>query len=77
MKEPTTRADKLKFLKSLQKGLISLNELQPTGEVWLYNTQREYLNTSTGLIQTEEEFKAQGGGGILLPDNNREYDQRG
>ena len=53
MKEPTTRADKLKFLKSLQKGLISLNELQPTGEVWLYNTQREYLNTSTGLIQTE------------------------
>jgi hypothetical protein len=77
MKEPTTRADKIKFLKSLQKGAISLKDLQPTGEVWLYNSKREYLNTYTGLRLTEEEFKAQGGGGILLPDNNRDYDQRG
>jgi hypothetical protein len=77
MKEPTTRADKIKFLKSLQKGAISLKDLQPTGEVWLYNSKREYLNTYTGLRLTEEEFKAQGVGGILLPDNNRDYDQRG
>jgi hypothetical protein len=77
MKEPTTRADKIKFLKSLQKGTISLKDLQPTGEIWLYNSQNEYLNTTTGLWITEEKFKALGVGGILLPHNYRDYDQRG
>lgn len=76
MKEPTNRAEKIKFLKALQKGAISIKDLQPTAEVWLYNSQREYLNTTTRLWITEEEFKAQGVGGILLPDNNRDYEQR-
>jgi hypothetical protein len=77
MKELKTRAEKIKFLKAIQKGAISIKDLHRPAEIWLYNSQREYLNTTTRLWITEEEFKAQGGGGIILPDNNRDYDQRG
>lgn len=77
MREPKTRAEKIKFLKAIQKGAISIKDLQPTAEVWLYNSQREYFNTTTELWVREEEFKAQGGGGIILPDNYRTYEKRG
>lgn len=77
MREPKTRAEKIKFLKAIQRGAISIKDFQQQAEVWLYNSQRDYFNTNIGLWVTEEEFKAQGHGGIILPHNNRDYEQRG
>jgi len=73
MREPKSREDKIKLLKKIVKGYIKIEELQPTGEVWITRGEECY-NSETKERLTLSLLRAKKNTIILLPDNYRDYE---
>jgi len=76
MRQITTREQKIRFLKALQKGAVDVDIIKQTSPIWLKLASGEFFNPSTKQQLTDtlfnEYLQTTRSEIIVLPDNTRD-----